>query len=395
MSLTPSARREGDQALARPLIDRIEKAVDPSSWDPVSRSIARTALLLAHVEIPLTVIGLLASSDTLFGFPESQNGLAATLLILFGVVNLTASLIAVGGEEKKRSLLIVCSLAAGLPYLVIFREWGGPVWELLFFTTTLLLRPRLNRWLLPFVLTAILIDLWLTRGALHATRTVVLLLIAVGVGLCVAWVTTSSSRMRAAEAMLLPAAIQAERIRIARDLHDTLGTSLTAAATKIAYADLLIDTDPETARRELTDLHRLIRTALKDMRTTALEARQPDLAQELREAVSLLKSVGLTVHVTGDARSVVSHAQAAAAFLIRESSTNIIRHTRAELVHITLAPGSVGIWDDGTPIEHDDAPGTGLIGLTERVESSGGALVFGRNDAGGFHIVASWKPPAS
>ncbi|MCB4208213.1 sensor histidine kinase [Arthrobacter sp. UM1] len=180
-----------------------------------------------------------------------------------------------------------------------------------------------------------------------------------------------------------------QREEIGRDVHDILGHSLTVLAVKAQLAERLVELDPERARAEIADIGRISREALAEVRTTVTGLKSPDLDAALRSCREALESQGLRVKVTE--RGEPSEARSRLfAWVLREASTNILRHARASRVEIAVTEDSLRVADNGvglpSPVSAlgDSAPGgsasadpgNGLAGIRERVAAAGGEVAF-------------------
>jgi two-component system, NarL family, sensor histidine kinase DesK len=215
--------------------------------------------------------------------------------------------------------------------------------------------------------------------------------------------------LRRTRAELARAAVAEERLRIARDLHDLLGHSLSLITLKAELAGKLMTADPDGAAVQVAELESVARQSLSDVREAVAGYRQPDLAGELAAARQLLDAAGISSEVTAaDIRGLAPAADAALAWAVREGATNVVSHSRAThvTIRITRDRGTVTaeIADNGPAARADDlgpapsahwpptagpdgravavrprltAGGSGLAGLTERVHSLGGELSAG------------------
>jgi two-component system sensor histidine kinase DesK len=182
-------------------------------------------------------------------------------------------------------------------------------------------------------------------------------------------------------------AVQNERARIASDLHDILGHSLTVVTVKAELAQRLLDVDVERARKELHDLEALARDALSDVRATAMGVRGISLPGEIAAAREALLAAHVTAELPGAADDVPSKFRELFAWTIREAVTNIVRHSRASHVEVRLSPASVEIVDDGVGAVRAGSDGQGLTGLRRRAEALGAQLTVGcREDRPGFRV---------
>ena len=194
-------------------------------------------------------------------------------------------------------------------------------------------------------------------------------------------------RLQIAQEELAAMAVQNERARIAADLHDILGHSLTVVTVKAELAQRLLDVDVEKARKELGELEALARDALSDVRATAMGVRGISLPGEIAAAREALAAANVEADLPGAADEVPTRFRELFAWTIREAVTNIVRHSRASHAEVRLGPDSVEILDNG-PGDGAAAPdGQGLQGLRRRAEAAGAELTVGRRQDGpGFRV---------
>jgi two-component system sensor histidine kinase DesK len=197
------------------------------------------------------------------------------------------------------------------------------------------------------------------------------------------------NRLLAAQQEIADMAVENERARIAADLHDILGHSLTVVTVKAELAQRLLDVDLERARKELSDLETLARDALADVRATALGVRGISLPGEIAAAREALAAANIEADLPGVADEVPSRNRELFAWTIREAVTNIVRHSKATHAEVRLGPASVEILDDGVGAGTGAGfgGGQGLTGLRRRAEALGGRLVAGcRDGEPGFRV---------
>ena len=167
-------------------------------------------------------------------------------------------------------------------------------------------------------------------------------------------------------------AMVAERERVARDVHDVLGHSLTALSVKAELAARLIDVDPTRAKEELESIQATARQALAEVRATVGGLRAGNLEAELSAAPRVLADAGVTTRVVGEVADTDPRHRALLAWVLRESVTNVVRHARAASVEIELGPRGIAVTDNGAGCT--GAEGNGLRGMRERVAGAGGTL---------------------
>ncbi|HEX5200801.1 sensor histidine kinase [Paractinoplanes rhizophilus] len=195
------------------------------------------------------------------------------------------------------------------------------------------------------------------------------------------------SRLLVAQQEIAGLAVQNERARIANDLHDILGHSLTVVTVKAELAQRLLDIDLDRARKELADLEGLARDALADVRSTAMGMRGISLPGEIAAAREALAAANVEASLPGAADEVPSRNRELFAWTIREAVTNIVRHSKARHASVVISPASVEITDDGVFDGQIGFGGQGLAGLRRRAEALGGHLTAGgREGEAGFRV---------
>jgi two-component system, NarL family, sensor histidine kinase DesK len=233
-------------------------------------------------------------------------------------------------------------------------------------------------------------------------------------------------KLRRTRAELARAAVAQERLRIARDLHDLLGHSLSLITLKAELAGRVIGADPDRAAREIAELESVARQSLSDVREAVAGFRQQDLAAELTAARQLLDAAGIASEISAaGSGDLAQKVDAALAWAVREGTTNVVRHSQATRVTIRVSvedeKATAEIGDNGHP-RPDQAgsagqvgvltaaadgraalpgprtafAGSGLAGLAERVRGLGGEVVAGSVGSQGFllRVVVPLGPQA-
>ena len=183
-------------------------------------------------------------------------------------------------------------------------------------------------------------------------------------------------RLKLAQEENVKLAATAERERIARDLHDVLGHTLSVIVLKAELAGRLLERDPARAAVEIADVEHTARTALAEVREAITGYRSKGLAQEIDKAALTLDAAG--VRLDGDTLPPVLDAtdETVLALALREAVTNVVRHAGATVcrVRFTEADGRVclSVEDDGQGSQRPE--GNGLRGMRERVEALGGSV---------------------
>lgn len=184
-------------------------------------------------------------------------------------------------------------------------------------------------------------------------------------------------------------AVARERERMARDVHDILGHSLTVITVKAELAGRLLAAGaPDRAAAEIADVESLGRAALADVRATVSGLRQVGLAGELAAAGSALRAAGIVPDLPSATTEVPEELRELFAWAVREGTTNVIRHSRAASCEITLTGKGVRVRDDGCGPGWSDADptGHGLVGLRERAAAAGARVAVGRAPNGGYEL---------
>ncbi len=180
-------------------------------------------------------------------------------------------------------------------------------------------------------------------------------------------------------------AVDNERTRFARDLHDIMGHSLTVITVKAELAQKLIDVDLDRARAEIADLERLSRDALTDVRRAVEGYRDITLPGELVRARVALRAAEIDADLPNSTDDVPSELRELFAWTVREGVTNVIRHSGARHCEVRLTATSAEVRDDGPATHSPSGHGSGLAGLRERAAAVG-ATVVTRELSPGFSL---------
>jgi two-component system, NarL family, sensor histidine kinase DesK len=208
----------------------------------------------------------------------------------------------------------------------------------------------------------------------------------------VAWVVTcavlevlrGNQALAEARAEVAQLAAENERIRIARDLHDLLGHSLTTITVKAGLARRLGAADPVRAVGQIAEVEELCRQALTEVRAAVSGYRDVTLAGELARGRELLRAAGVAADLPTATDIVDPAHQELLGWAVREGLTNVVRHSRAGTCAVRLSQSGVEITDDGVGAA---APaGNGLSGLRERVAAAGGSVEAGPVQPSGWRL---------
>ncbi|WP_314651181.1 histidine kinase [uncultured Microbacterium sp.] len=180
-----------------------------------------------------------------------------------------------------------------------------------------------------------------------------------------------------------------ERTSIARDVHDLLGHTLTAVKLKAELAERLVDADPARAKAELAEIVHLTGEAIAGVRSTVTGLRGAALGEQVRASSAALRSAGVDVEVAGDPAALSPAQSLPAGWIVREATTNVLRHADASRVRIAMAPGEVVVEDDGRGVRGGGA-GNGMRGMAERAGAAGAVLAVDEVPGGGTRVSVTW-----
>lgn len=172
--------------------------------------------------------------------------------------------------------------------------------------------------------------------------------------------------------------ILSERERIARDVHDVLGHSLTIVNLKAELAAKLVETNAPAAQEQMRQVAQLSRQALAEVHSTVTRLRVPDLEGEILASSRALETAGIQANLPDatTAANIAGMNSSLFSWALRETVTNIVRHSHATYATVRLNSTGLEVIDNGIGI--GDAPcKSGLTGLCTRIEDAGGTLTLG------------------
>ncbi|WP_053733866.1 sensor histidine kinase [Nocardia sp. NRRL S-836] len=179
-----------------------------------------------------------------------------------------------------------------------------------------------------------------------------------------------------------------ERNRLARDLHDVLGHSLTTITLKAGVARRLLEREsPDRALAEIREVEDLTRQALSDVRATVSGYREVSLSAEVVGARAVLRAAGIEADLPNAVDNVRPELQGVFGYVLREAVTNVLRHAAATRCSVRLGDTWLEVRDNGRGAGVG-TPGTGLRGLSERLAPLGGTVLAGPLTDGGYRLRA-------
>ncbi|MFD4316626.1 sensor histidine kinase [Streptomyces sp. NPDC058548] len=253
----------------------------------------------------------------------------------------------------------------------------------------------LTRISLPLVLAVGVVTIWKddwdSIGVVYGT------FISVMVTAAILALDETVRQLRATREELARAAVEKERLRFSRDLHDLLGHTLSVIVVKSEVVRRLAPRDLDAALAQVADIEAVGRQALTEIREAVTGYREGSLATELDRARDALSSAGIEPVVRRSGPLLEPQTEALLSWVVRESATNAVRHSGASRCVIALDGTAdrvrLTVTDDGRgPVARTPAtagtPGSGLRGLRERVAAAGGTLESGPAPRGGFRVTA-------
>lgn len=235
----------------------------------------------------------------------------------------------------------------------------------------------------------------ITLGSDHA----ILLAVALaGLGMtAVRQLIAVNAELYATKAELAELAVADERERLARELHDVLGRTLSLIAVKAELAGRLSMSGDPSAKMEMHGVQQLAREAIREVRDVVTGDRVPNVATELAAAPVMLQTAGIVANVDEASMEIDPAHEAMIAWALREAVTNVVKHSGARTCRISLQATdgvtTLEVIDDGHGRVGDDT-GTGLNGLARRIHMLGGDFEAGQSEAGGFRLWVRLGTPA-
>ena len=284
-------------------------------------------------------------------------------LIIIGALTASGAALGVGSPGLQLVVFLAVVLAFSLP-------WQAAIGPIAILTGTLFLIPRM-------------IPSW------SASEDAWIALLVAG-GACVfgRYIMEQRRVARILEQRTHELEINEERNRMARDMHDILGHSLTVIALKSELAARLVDVAPDQTRTELDEVQSLARSALADVRATVNSYRELSLAGELARATSVLTSAGVRADLPLTVEVVDPELRELFAWVVREGVTNIVRHAHASLCKVKLTTDSIEVADDGIGLDSTGTgDGHGLEGLRQRCQDNGADLTIEAPSSGSGTVL--------
>jgi len=316
--------------------------------------------------------------QTVSGVHEHSTGAAAVvgylIVVLFAACYLVAIPTAWTGNRRRYWMLYLSCI--GLTVIEPFFASNAAFVFCVYLSVLTVV--SFGRYALPAIVTLALVSLFGSKitgsgsDGLDGSNALAVVLVAVAM-----WgffgVIRSNLALAAARAEVARLAAENERSRIARDLHDLLGHSLTTITVKAGLARRLAERgDAERAATEIAEVESIGRRTLGEVRSAVAGYRDVTLSGEIASAREVLRAAGIEASLPGAVDVVDADAAEQFGWVVREAVTNVVRHSRAALCTVTIGPRWIEIVDDGRG--GPGGMGNGLSGLRERLAAAGGSL---------------------
>jgi two-component system sensor histidine kinase DesK len=283
---------------------------------------------------------------------------------------------------RQRHLLIVAFYLLGVISFPI--NTGGSsffIYSAAFLPFVVISVPTLVTTLTIQALGLLIEGLFLHINPIALSLTIGLMLVVAASNAFIAKQKRADIKLRMAHEEIEQLAAVAERERIARDLHDVLGHTLSVIVLKAELAKRLIDRDPQRAAQEIADVEKTARTALSEVREAIGGYRSQGLTAEIEQARNTLRAAGVTLTCESPLPKLHATEETVLCLSVREAVTNIVRHAHATQCRMSFTNSSgkhtLLIADDGPSPNLQE--GNGLRGMRKRIESLGGHLSISAN----------------
>ena len=300
----------------------------------------------------------------------SMAAVAVCAAATFVVVQRTPAL---GGQSTASPRIPLAIMAVAAVVLVAGGATNNALWAVVLVTTAVATLIPL-RWCLAAAVAAA--GLAAALGT-PAVETLVLGLLIAFMAFTVqlsAWLLRIVTELDATRDAAAALSVAEERLRFSRDLHDVVGRALSAIAVKSELAATLARRGDDRAAAQMDEVRILAQESMADARKLVRGYRSIDVASELDGARSLLSAAGIATELVGETSMLDERAAEAAAWVVREGVTNILRHSEATYCRIELTDNSIRLINDHPQPSTGRDDGTGLSGLRERLVAVDGTL---------------------
>lgn len=308
---------------------------------------------------------------------------------------------AYGRRRENSGRLVVLFLVAQVVFTTVAAMVYGQHWYVLFTMATLALGAL---WPPPVALPAVLVlsvaaptMIWFRESDVTSTWVTGTTMVLAGLSTySLHRLLSVAAELHATREEMARQAVETERLRFSRDLHDLLGHTMSVIVVKAQAVRRLQDIDPDKATEHVDDIERIGREALSEIREAVGGYRRSDLIGELDRAAMALAAAGVALNVEQPDERLPRHVDEFFAWVVREGVTNVVRHSDADTVVVAVTVGEtvrLQIGDDGRGGGGKSLDGSGLRGLRERAVDVQGSLTVS-DSPDGFTLIAEvplWK----
>ncbi|WP_326595162.1 sensor histidine kinase [Streptomyces brevispora] len=351
-----------------------------------------------YVLLPWLLLGLGAFSNLFQG--DTPNPWIGGIG-LFAFNSLYIAVVVRGFDKRARESRLTYVLLAALTAVTLGLAAGyGGSW-LLFFPLlslacgTVLRKQWLAVGLLVLAVAACVVAVWHKDSASTPWTLAYGTFISGAVTAALLTLSETVMELRSTRQELARAAVEKERLRFSRDLHDLLGHTISVIVVKSEAARRIAPHDMDQALQQVADIESVGRQALTEIREAVTGYREGSLATELDRARSALTAAGMEPTVRRSGPPLPPQTEALLGWVVREAVTNVLRHSAATACAFVIDGTSdrvrLTVTDDGRNPAAPPTPGiggTGLKGLSERLAAAGGSLEAGPGPEGGFVVTA-------
>nr|WP_308429827.1 sensor histidine kinase [Streptomyces ruber] len=211
------------------------------------------------------------------------------------------------------------------------------------------------------------------------------------------WLLKAVYELHEARDTLARLAVAEERLRFGRDLHDVMGRNLAVIALKSELAVQLARRERPEALEQMIEVQRIAQETQSEVRAVVRGYRAADLSAELAGARGVLTAAGIECEVTGSGLGLPQEVQSALGWVVREATTNVLRHGNAVRCSVALRREDdrvvLTVQNDGAPEQASSGRGSGLAGLRERLAEVDGTLTAAPCGEGLFRVTAEVPLP--
>ncbi|QII00034.1 histidine kinase [Rhodococcoides fascians A21d2] len=280
---------------------------------------------------------------------------------------------ALGGESTANPRIPLAIMAVAAVVLVAGGTTSNALWAAVLVTTAVATLIPL-RWSLAAAVAAAALAAALGTPAVETLILGIFIAFMAFTVQLSAWLLRIVTELDATRDAAAALSVAEERLRFSRDLHDVVGRALSAIAVKSELAATLARRGDDRAAGQMDEVRVLAQESMADARKLVRGYRSVDVASELDGARSLLSAAGISTELVGETSVLSERAAEAAAWVVREGVTNILRHSAATYCRIELTDNSIRLINDHPQPSTGRDDGTGLSGLRERLVAVGGTV---------------------